>query len=187
MDNRDFIKVGRGHDSEVRITDISVSRCHALIKRGLKGEYIVEDNNSKFGTLVLVRKPYMLLKNTTNYIQLGRSIIEASIKDPDSYCSLRNLCQKSKSRVPKGMLAFDGEDFFPEEFLKKEHEHTREDEATSKSKKKKKRDAKKSNSRHNTHSNNHNNNNRGRENLLLNESFSPRRAENALENMTEQL
>lgn len=33
MENRDFIKVGRGHDSEIRITDISVSRCHALIKR----------------------------------------------------------------------------------------------------------------------------------------------------------
>ena len=52
MDSRDFIKVGRGHDSEVRITDISVSRCHALIKRSLKGDYILEDNSSKFGTLV---------------------------------------------------------------------------------------------------------------------------------------
>jgi pSer/pThr/pTyr-binding forkhead associated (FHA) protein len=35
MDGKDFIKVGRGHDSEVRITDISVSRCHALIKRSV--------------------------------------------------------------------------------------------------------------------------------------------------------
>ena len=31
--------------------------------------------------------------------------------------------------MPKGVLAFDGEDFFPEEFLKKEHEQTREEEA----------------------------------------------------------
>lgn len=68
MEGRDFIKVGRGHDSEVRITDISVSRCHALIKRSLKGEYVVEDNNSKFGTLVLVRKPLMLAKEHTNYL-----------------------------------------------------------------------------------------------------------------------
>jgi pSer/pThr/pTyr-binding forkhead associated (FHA) protein len=68
MENRDFIKVGRGHDSEVRITDISVSRCHSLIKKSAKGEYIVEDNNSKFGTLILARKPYMLNKSGTNYI-----------------------------------------------------------------------------------------------------------------------
>ena len=26
------IKLGRGHDSDVRITDISVSRCHAIIR-----------------------------------------------------------------------------------------------------------------------------------------------------------
>lgn len=52
MENKDFIRVGRGHDSHVRVTDISVSRCHSLIKKTPKGDYILEDNNSKFGTLV---------------------------------------------------------------------------------------------------------------------------------------
>ena len=32
MLNRDTVKIGRGHDSEVRVADISVSRLHALIK-----------------------------------------------------------------------------------------------------------------------------------------------------------
>jgi len=32
MSNRDTIKIGRGHDSDVRVADISVSRLHALIK-----------------------------------------------------------------------------------------------------------------------------------------------------------
>jgi len=45
--------MGRGSDSDVRISDISVSRCHALIKYEKDGFYL-EDNNSKFGTLVLV-------------------------------------------------------------------------------------------------------------------------------------
>jgi pSer/pThr/pTyr-binding forkhead associated (FHA) protein len=27
------IKIGRGHDADVRVTDISVSRLHALIKK----------------------------------------------------------------------------------------------------------------------------------------------------------
>lgn len=57
MESRVFIKVGRGHDAEVRITDISVSRLHAFIKRSVKGDFILEDNSSKFGTLVLCRKP----------------------------------------------------------------------------------------------------------------------------------
>lgn len=45
------IKLGRGHECEIRITDISVSRNHALIKQNLDGFYIY-DNKSKFGTLV---------------------------------------------------------------------------------------------------------------------------------------
>ena len=33
-------KLGRGHESEVRINDISVSRCHAIIKYKDDGFYI---------------------------------------------------------------------------------------------------------------------------------------------------
>ena len=47
----DGIKLGRGHECEIRIVDISVSRNHAAIKRKVDGFYI-EDNKSKFGTLV---------------------------------------------------------------------------------------------------------------------------------------
>lgn len=53
--------MGRGQDSDVRITDdISVSRCHALIKKTSKGDYMLEDFNSKFGTLVQVQTPAFL-------------------------------------------------------------------------------------------------------------------------------
>jgi pSer/pThr/pTyr-binding forkhead associated (FHA) protein len=48
----DHIKIGRGHDSQVRVTDISVSRFHAQIKKSVFGDFLVEDNNSKFGTLI---------------------------------------------------------------------------------------------------------------------------------------
>lgn len=47
-------KMGRGHDSEVRVNDISVSRCHAIINYQPNGIYIL-DNRSKFGTLVLTK------------------------------------------------------------------------------------------------------------------------------------
>ena len=130
MESREHIKVGRSHDSQVRITDISVSRCHALIKRSSKGDFIVEDNNSKFGTLVLVRKPLMLQKIQTNYLQLGMTLIELTLRDPNRMptCSLRAMCIRPRTKAQKGAgLTFDGEDFFPEEFLQKVHEFTREE------------------------------------------------------------
>mmetsp|Transcript_1949 Transcript_1949/g.1757 ORF Transcript_1949/g.1757 Transcript_1949/m.1757 type:complete len:133 (+) Transcript_1949:349-747(+) len=43
-------KIGRGHDNDIRISDISVSRFHASIKKE-KDQFILYDNNSKFGTL----------------------------------------------------------------------------------------------------------------------------------------
>jgi len=55
--------MGRGHESEVRVNDISVSRCHALLKYAAKNEvtnaqggFYMEDNLSKFGTLILAKK-----------------------------------------------------------------------------------------------------------------------------------
>jgi hypothetical protein len=51
------VKIGRGHDVDVRITDISVSRLHAVIKRSEKGYFYLQDNKSKFGTLALTRNP----------------------------------------------------------------------------------------------------------------------------------
>ena len=48
-------KIGRGHESDLRINDISVSRCHATIKC-LRGKFFLQDNMSKFSTLILIRR-----------------------------------------------------------------------------------------------------------------------------------
>jgi pSer/pThr/pTyr-binding forkhead associated (FHA) protein len=49
-------KLGRGHESDVRVSDISVSRCHAILKYDSNDNtYYLEDNLSKFGTLVLAK------------------------------------------------------------------------------------------------------------------------------------
>lgn len=53
---KSVFKLGRGHESDVRVSDISVSRCHALIKYNQEnGRFYLEDNLSKFGTLVLAK------------------------------------------------------------------------------------------------------------------------------------
>ena len=51
------IRFGRGHETDVRIHDISVSRLHAYIHRDDQGRFYIEDNNSKFGTLVQIQAP----------------------------------------------------------------------------------------------------------------------------------
>ena len=51
METIPSVKMGRGHESEIKIPDISVSRCHALLHYK-DGNFYVEDNSSKFGTLV---------------------------------------------------------------------------------------------------------------------------------------
>lgn len=54
------LRLGRGHESDVRIADVSISRWHATVAFTEDGEFLLEDHNSKFGTLVAMRKPKML-------------------------------------------------------------------------------------------------------------------------------
>lgn len=56
LGKKDSIKLGRGHESNIRISDISVSRCHAMIKV-IDKRFYIEDNQSKFGTLVGFTEP----------------------------------------------------------------------------------------------------------------------------------
>ena len=57
-DFKSNIRLGRGNDSDIRFDDISVSRIHAFIKRDpTDNSFYLEDNTSKFGTLVQLQKP----------------------------------------------------------------------------------------------------------------------------------
>lgn len=78
-DNKNIFKLGRGHEADLRINDISVSRCHAFIKFK-NGKFLLEDNMSKFGTLVLVRGSTPILPNFNKAMQIGRTVVNFSIK-----------------------------------------------------------------------------------------------------------
>lgn len=71
------LKIGRGHESDVRIADVSISRCHATI-RFQRGHFILEDNNSKFGTLVAMKRPRPLEPGAAISIQMGRTVLNLS-------------------------------------------------------------------------------------------------------------
>ena len=75
----DPITIGRGHESDVRINDISVSRSHASLKYNAStGKLLLKDLKSKFGTLVLLKRP-IEIKEAKIHLQIGRTYIEASL------------------------------------------------------------------------------------------------------------
>jgi pSer/pThr/pTyr-binding forkhead associated (FHA) protein len=81
-DAKNEFKLGRGHESEVRVNDISVSRCHSIIKYKADGFYI-EDNISKFGTIVLIRDRLKLVEETTKAVQIGRTVVSFTVRRVD--------------------------------------------------------------------------------------------------------
>ena len=74
-----IVTLGRGHDADVRISDISVSRLHALI-RFVDGCFIVEDKSSKFGTLLNLSEKICVNSSNNVVVQIGRTVISFSNK-----------------------------------------------------------------------------------------------------------
>lgn len=62
------------------MTDISVSRCHAFIRFD-KGEYYIDDNSSKFGTLVHLNKGFIVPHDVSDVsLQIGRTVVALTVK-----------------------------------------------------------------------------------------------------------
>ena len=57
LDKCDEFKIGRSVDTDMKIADISVSRIHSYIKV-VNNRLYIEDNGSKFGTLIKIKDPY---------------------------------------------------------------------------------------------------------------------------------
>ena len=54
FDKKEFIKLGRSGDCDIKVSDISVSRSHARILKEFDNFYI-EDYKSKFGSLCKIK------------------------------------------------------------------------------------------------------------------------------------
>jgi hypothetical protein len=67
------VRLGRGHQCEIRITDISVSRTHSEIRLE-GGRFFVKDLKSKFGTLVKFREQLPLEDRLR--LQYGRTCFD---------------------------------------------------------------------------------------------------------------
>ncbi len=86
------LKIGRGLDMNLILNDLSISRNHCQLDLTDDGEIFLKDNNSKFGTLLLVQaKEIEILKGQTLTIQVGRSFFNIYYKKNN--ISLFNCCQ----------------------------------------------------------------------------------------------
>jgi hypothetical protein len=77
-----MLKLGRGHESDVRIADVSISRWHATVSFTDNGQFIIEDHGSKFGTLVSMRRPRVVDPTCSDpakarlCVQAGRTLLK---------------------------------------------------------------------------------------------------------------
>jgi hypothetical protein len=78
------LKLGRGHDCDILLSDISVSRVHCfLLADKMNKNLFLIDNDSKFGTLVLIQTPILKIEELLPLnIQIGRTYIKCVVKKP---------------------------------------------------------------------------------------------------------
>jgi hypothetical protein len=97
--NDEELTIGRGHESDVRINDISVSRNHAKLKYNKEdGTILLRDLKSKFGTLILIKKP-LLIKEKKIHLQIGRTYIEGWLMGMAEFEKLRK--EKKNKHINK--------------------------------------------------------------------------------------
>ena len=82
LEKKKDIKIGRGHEANIILSDISISRVHCVLNVYNKNVYL-QDNEAKYGTLVLVQTPRLnIIDNIDLNLQIGRSFINCKNKTP---------------------------------------------------------------------------------------------------------
>lgn len=89
--------MGRGHEADVRLEDVSISRQHCAVTYE-NGIFEIWDNNSKFGTLIKVKAGESVNLNR-NKIQVARMTLEISPSPAEEY--LNGLEEKENHHLIK--------------------------------------------------------------------------------------
>jgi hypothetical protein len=89
--------IGRSQESDLKISDITVSRKHCFVTL-LKNRFYLNDNHSKFGTLLQMKKNFIVQPGHPLSLQLGRTVFTVIVKTP---FQLKNCCHKQRKRTTK--------------------------------------------------------------------------------------
>ena len=79
MKLKDFLVIGRANNSDIRLSDVSVSRSHSIISYD-EGNFYIDDIGSKFGTLVLIQNNIVFLPYKEISIQTGKCHLIFNLK-----------------------------------------------------------------------------------------------------------
>ena len=114
--SKKIIKIGRHADNELRISDVSVSRHHAVLQLDGSSLYIM-DCNSKFGTLLMMKQPFMIGSRTELEVQSGKYLFGFNLEIGWSLfsCFTRPVIEKVHTEETK---------IFQEECLPGEGKHS---------------------------------------------------------------
>jgi hypothetical protein len=89
--------------------DISVSRFHSLIKKNKDGTFSVEDNHSKFGSLVFLQVNRMnIIMDQPLSIQVGRTFFTLQLKRPFNFFSCFSGNKKPNKAIDYQTINVDG-------------------------------------------------------------------------------
>ena len=103
LDNKDSVHIGRANECELSIAELSVSRFHCILHKD-DGEIYLEDNTSKFGTLVLVQNNNIIINNAMALnLQINKTFIKIKIPRVEG-CSF--LCYKDAPVVEQSLLNY---------------------------------------------------------------------------------
>ena len=96
LTNDEDILIGRGHECDVRIRDISVSRFHCKLRYNKKNNsLLIKDLKSKFGTLVLIKTPFEIKEPIQ--IQIGRTYVKTSLISYEDLISFQKRLEMERT------------------------------------------------------------------------------------------
>lgn len=73
------LSIGRALRNDIRVNDITLSRYHGFFKASKYGLFL-QDHKSKFGSLVMLKKPFEISKkNNGQVFQIGRAFLKATV------------------------------------------------------------------------------------------------------------
>ena len=98
FDNKFSINIGRANECDLAIAELSVSRYHCMLHKE-DGELFLEDNSSKFGTLVLIQNNNMIMNDLVPLrVQINRTYIKLKVQKNFSFdcCGCSNILESQK-------------------------------------------------------------------------------------------
>ena len=107
------LKIGRGLDNQLILNDISVSRNHCLIKIDPSYNLILEDCNSKFGSLVLIQAEEIeILRGKVLTVQSGTNYFNFKLELPKKFffscCNTEEIDEKEDyEKINSKWVKFD--------------------------------------------------------------------------------